>query len=299
MKIGYPCINTTVGCTTNSTFRLSSYSENRLKKTVASNLDCLKNILQYNVSNDILFFRISSDIVPFASHPVCEFSWAKRFSEDLSTLGGYIRKHDIRISMHPDQFVLINSTRQEVNDRSIKELAYQCTVLDRMNLDSTAKVQLHVGGVYGDKQGAMLRFTKNYDSLPEAIKRRLVIENDHRLFSVEDCFRIAETVNIPVLFDVFHHSCLNHDESVREAVQKCMMTWRTRDGVLMVDYSNQKRKARTGVHAWSIDLGQFRSFLKRTKGLDFDIMLEIKDKERSVLKAQKVLNSYWQSGTRR
>ena len=299
MKIGYPCINRTVGCTTNSTFRLSSYSENRLKTTVANNLDCLRKILQYNVSNNILFFRISSDIVPFASHPVCRFNWAKHFSEDLSTLGGYVRKHDIRISMHPDQFVLINSTRQVINDRSIKELAYQCTVLDRMNLDSTAKVQLHVGGVYGDKQSAILRFTKNYDSLPEAMKGRLVIENDHRLFSVEDCFRIVDTVGIPILFDVFHHSCLNHDESVREAVQKCMRTWRTRDGLLMVDYSNQKRKARTGVHAWSIDLGQFRSFLKRTKGLDFDIMLEIKDKERSVLKAQKVLNSYWQSGTRR
>jgi len=291
LKIGYACINETVGCTTNSTFRLASYSEKRLKETVANNLDCLSKILHYNVSNKIHFFRISSDIVPFASHPICRLNWAKHFSDDLSALGRYVRKHDIRISMHPDQFVLINSTRQEVNDRSIKELAYHCRILDCMNLDHTAKIQFHIGGVYGDKQGAMLRFAKNYDSLPDAVKSRLVIENDHRLFSVEDCLRISETVKIPIVFDAFHHTCLNRGESIREALGNCMTTWTGKDGLPIVDYSSQQRNARVGVHAQSIDLGRFRSFLKKTKGLDFDVMLEIKDKERSVLKAQKLLKS--------
>ena len=231
---------------------------------------------------------MSSDLVPFASHPICKFNWAKHFSKDLSTLGGYIRKNDIRISMHPDQFVLINSVRQEVNDRSVRELAYHCRVLDCMNLDHTAKVQLHVGGAYGDKQAAILRFTNNYNSLPEAVKRRLVIENDHRLFSVEDCLRISETVKIPIVFDVFHHTCLNGGESIREALENCMTTWRRRDGLPIVDYSNQQSNASVGVHAQSIDLGRFRSFLEKTKGLDFDIMLEIKDKERSAGEAQKI-----------
>ena len=229
--------------------------------------------------------------MPFASHPICKFDWAKHFSEDLSELGHYIMKHDMRISMHPDQFVLLNSPHRNVNDRSIKELAYHCKVLDHMDLDSTAKVQLHVRGAYGDKQAASFRFTKNYDSLSEAIKSRLVIENDHRLFSVEDCLRISDRVKIPVVFDAFHHSCLNRGESVRDALQRCMATWGIKDGSLLVEYSNQQGNARAGVHAWSIDLGRFRSFLKKTKGLDFDVMLEIKDKEKSALKARKVLHN--------
>jgi len=231
---------------------------------------------------------MSSDLVPFASHPICKFNWAKHFSKDLSTLSGYIRKNDIRISMHPDQFVLINSPRRAVNIRSINELVYHCRVLDCMNLDHTAKVQLHVGGAYGDKQAAILRFTNNYNSLPETVKRRLVIENDHRLFSVEDCLRISETVNLPIVFDVFHHTCLNRGESIREALENCMTTWTRKDGLPIVDYSNQQSNASLGVHAQSIDLGRFRSFLEETKSLDFDIMLEIKDKERSAREAQKI-----------
>jgi len=292
LKIGYPCINRSIGCTSNSTFRLSSYSNKRFKVTVASNLECLRKILRYNVANGLLFFRIGSDLVPFASHPICKFNWAKHFSEDLSELGHYIRKREVRISMHPDQFVLLNSPRQKVNDRSIKELAYHCRVLDIMDLDETAKVQLHVGGAYGDKQAAILRFNDNYDSLPENIRERLVIENDHRLFSVEDCLGIADTVGIPVVFDTLHHSCLNSGKSAREALQKCMRAWRTADGLPMVDYSSQRNKSKAGVHAWSIDLGQFRSFLNRTRGLNFDVMLEIKDKEKSALKARKALDNH-------
>ena len=68
-----------------------------------------------------------------------------------------------------------------------------------------------------------------------------------------------------------------------------MTTWTRRDGLPIVDYSSQRRNARVGVHAQSIDLGRFGSFLKKTKGLDFDVMLEIKDKEKSVLKVQKIL----------
>ncbi len=285
MRLGYPCINRSIGCTANSTFRLASYSKENLLIKVKNNLNCLAKILEYNVKNNLLFFRISSDLVPFASHPICKVDWAKHFAKEFKQIGTYIKKYKIRISMHPDQFVLINSPRRIIVQRSIKELEYHCKVLDKMGLDSTAKVQIHVGGVYGDRVKAIDRFIAEYELLPVSIKKRLVIENDHISYSLKDCISINQRIGIPVLFDIFHHQCLNNGESVLEALRLAKKTWQKKDGLVMIDYSSQKPNSKKGTHAEHINLKHFKQFIKKTKGIDFDIMLEIKDKEKSALKA--------------
>ena len=190
MKIGYPCINRTLGCKGDRTFRLKSYSERRLIDTVTNNLDCLSDILKFNLKHHLLFFRITSDLVPFASHPVCQFDWLSYFKDQLTSIGAYIRSHDIRISMHPGQYTVLNSQDSEILARSIKELQYHVDVLDALELDASAKIQIHVGGVYGDKDGSIQRFIERYCSLDEAIRRRLVIENDDRSYTVDDCMKI-------------------------------------------------------------------------------------------------------------
>ena len=120
MRIGYPCINLTIECRGNRTFRLKSYSEERLIGTVRNNLDCLLAILQYNVEHHILFFRITSDLIPFASHPVCDFGWPSYFEKDLRAIGNYIISNNIRISMHPGQYTILNSPNDGVLEASIK-----------------------------------------------------------------------------------------------------------------------------------------------------------------------------------
>jgi len=262
MKIGYPCINRSIGCTAGGTFRLASYSKEKLIAAVKNNLFCLSKILEYNVSNDLLFFRISSDLVPFASHPICRFNWASYFKQEFQKLGEYIKENEIRISMHPDQFVLINSLDKKIVEKSIKELEYQCKVLDVMNLNNTAKVQVHVGGVYGNKEKSIERFIKNYNSLPETIKKRVAIENDDRSYSLKDCLYIHKAVGIPVIFDVFHHECLNNGEPLRDAVIAAKKTWDKNDGFLMVDYSSQKKGKRKGTHAESINIKSFKEFFR-------------------------------------
>jgi len=285
MKLGYPCINRRIGCTANSTFRLSSYSDAMLIRKVDNNLTCLHRILEYNVSHNLLFFRISSDLIPFAGHPICRFNWKAHFKTQFMALGTYIKTHNIRISMHPDQFVVINSTREDIVKKSVDELKWHCEVLDLMELDDTAKVQIHVGGVYGDRKSAVERFVKNYNRLPDLIKRRLVIENDERLYSLRDCILISKQIDIPVIFDSFHHSCLNNNETPLAALTEAATTWRTQDGVLMTDYSSQQPNSRPGRHAEHLDIEHFRDYINDTIGNDFDIMLEIKDKEASALKA--------------
>ncbi|MDO9035238.1 MAG: UV DNA damage repair endonuclease UvsE [Methanoregula sp.] len=281
MRIGYPCINRSIGCTSSHSFRLSSYTEERLKETVKENLTCLKKILEYNREHGMLFFRITSDLVPFASHPVCTFPWQVHFAKEFKQIGKFIRQHGFRISMHPDQFVLLNAPDTNVFQRSIADLVYQTQVLDLMGLDTTAKIQIHIGGIYGDKPASMGRFSEKYKLLDPAIKNRLVIENDERLYTINDCLAIHERTGIPVIGDFFHHALNNCGEQFADLLKPLRVTWKVHDGIPMVDYSSQEPGKRTGAHAEHIVTEDFRQFLYLTRMADFDIMLEIKDKEKS------------------
>jgi UV DNA damage endonuclease len=192
----------------------------------------------------------------------------------------------MRISMHPDQFTLINSLREEIFERSKMELKYHTEVLDLMKLDLSAKVQIHVGGAYNDKQQSMERFVTRFRSLKDSVRRRLVIENDDKLYDVGDCLKLNEKTQIPVLFDAFHHKINNKTQLSDDYFERLVQTWDSnKDGIPMADYSSQKPGGLTIQHADRIDLNDFDLFLKNTERFDFDIMLEIKDKEKSALRA--------------
>ncbi len=289
IKVGYPCINHSIGCKTDSRFKLKNYSKERLLQTVNNNLSCLLKVLNFNLDNNIYFFRISSDTIPFASHPICKVNWKEEFKDIFEQIGKFINKNKIRISMHPDQFVILNTDNRKILKNSIRELIYHCELLDALNLDETAKVQIHVGGVYGNKDLSIKKFILNYKRLPEIIKKRLVIENDDKNYSVKDCLKIYEEIGIPVVFDTLHHEALNNGENIREAMLICFKTWNNKDGMPMIDYSQQEKGKKPGTHSKTINIKKFKSFIEKVKDLNFDMMLEIKDKEKSALKALKIL----------
>ena len=288
MKLGYPCINTTIGCTSSRTFRLKSYSEKRLVETIESNLSCLAKILSFNIKHNLLFFRITSDLIPFASHSICKFNWQRHFEEQFQEIGDLVNNNSVRISMHPDQFTLINSLDTKIFENSVRELVYHAQVLDLMKLDTSAKIQIHVGGVYKDKERSLSRFVERFGKFHKIMKRRLVVENDDSHYNLRDCLRISALTEIPVLFDFFHHQVNSSGETIQEAFELFTKTWKIGDGLPMVDYSSQKAKHRMGSHVDSIDLKEFTMFLENSKPYDFDIMLEIKDKEKSALSAVKI-----------
>lgn len=292
MKIGYPCINHSIVKKTVSTFRLSSYTEERLIQSIRYNLDTLVEILKYNIENNLKFFRISSEIIPFASHSICKFDWKEYFRSDFIKIGRLIKENDIRISMHPDQFVLINAKNQDIVNNSIKELEYHTDILDLMRLDASAKVQIHVGGAYGDREDSKKKFVSNYKNLlSEKVKRRLVIENDDHIYNLTDCVEIHWTTDIPILFDTFHHQCFGDNLPLIHAVQTASDTWyKNRDGIIMIDYSNQEPNKRKGKHSNTLDMKQFKEFVLSITSLDLDIILEVKDKEKSAKNAIKIIN---------
>lgn len=290
MKIGYPCINLSVKEKSNHTFRVASYSHEKLQQTVLKNLLGLERIIDYNIQHGLLFFRITSDLIPLASHPVMDFNWQKQFKHLFTVIGEKIKKAGMRISMHPGQYTLINSPREDVVENSRKELLYHAQVLDLLGLDETAKIQIHIGGVYDDKQNSIKRFIENFFTLDPSVRKRLCIENDERCYSLQDCLLIQKACGISIIFDVLHHACFNNGESLTEALLLASKTWQKKDGILMVDYSSQAKGERTGKHAATIDTQDFLKFLHDAKTIPCDIMLEIKDKEKSALQAKKLLH---------
>lgn len=288
MRLGYPCSNLTLGISASRTFRLASYSDERLIETVTENLEALETILEWNRDHDIRFFRISSATIPFASHPVMSVNWQERFSDHLARIGQFIKRHDMRINVHPGQYILLNSPRTEIVERSVGELAYHADLLDLMNLDATHKIQIHTGGVYGDRDAATVRFIERYQALPDRIRSRLMIENDERQFALADNMRIHDATGVPLLFDIFHHQLFNHGEPLDQALSIVMPTW-DGHGAPMVDYSSQHTERQSGAHTISIALDDFAPVAELLHDREVDVMLEIKDKEASVLKAMAYL----------
>lgn len=288
MRIGYACVNGAVNESASRTFRLASFSDERAIETIASNLRVLRAIIEWNVAHGIGYYRISSGTIPLASHPKMTFDWKTHVAADLREIGDLINRHGIRTNVHPGQYTLINSIKPEVVHASILELHYHADLMDLMGLDDTHKIQLHTGGIYGDKPAAMDRFVEVYGRLDESIRRRLVIENEERHFTLADNLRIHERTGIPLLFDIFHHRLYNNGETLEEALDLVAPTWNGH-GPAMLDYSSQDPEKRFGAHTPTIDLDDFAPVLDILIGRDVDLMLEIKDKEQSALIANRFM----------
>jgi len=295
-RIGYACINTSINATTNKTCRLEHCTEERLRFLISSNLSGLKEVIRWNYNNNIYLYRISSVVIPFASHKVNTIKWWEEFKESLDEIGKMIRKSGMRVSMHPGQYVNINSTTSQIIKNSIKELDWHARFLDTLGLDSTHRLIFHVGGVYGDKTEAIKRFISEYKNIPENIKARLSLENDDKSYTVWDVLEINRETGVPVVFDILHHQVnntgLKKDDDIETVLKLCFATWNNKTGIPKIHYSTQKPGARPGLHANSINIDEFVEFYQKFKDLDFDIMFETKDKEKSVLAAFKRLSVY-------
>ena len=187
--------------------------------------------------------------------------------------------------MHPGQYTTLSSPNEDIIKRTIEDLKYQTQVLDSLGLDSSNKVILHIGGRYDDKQQTMDRFINEYEKLPDNIRNRLVIENDDKIYTVEDVLYISKRTGIPVIFDYLHH-VLNHagdNLDWKSALMKCRKTWRQEDGVQKIHYSQQAKDKRRGSHSLTIDVPEFLKFYNSLPK-PTDVMLEVKDKDISAIK---------------
>lgn len=284
MKIGYACIPMAIDAKTTRSFVLKNFSFDRFYECVKYNLEDLNKILHYNIYNNIHMFRISSDIIPFGSHSINDFSWWKTFHEELEVIGNYIKENNIRVSMHPGQYTVLNSPSEDVVKKSIKDIEYHCLFLDSLGVDYTNKIILHVGGAYNDKISSVKRFKESFKRLSDSSKKRLVLENDERIFNIYEVLELCNSLNLPAVFDNLHHSFNpGKCEDIECVLKSVYDSWTTNDGNMKIHYSDSAIDKRPGAHSAHINIDNFLNFYEKVKGFNPDIMLEVKDKDISAI----------------
>lgn len=288
-QAGYACLN----LDTDSTFRtcrLSNLTLERWQELILVNLSALKEIIEYNRKYHLPMYRISSDLIPFGSTDVIDFDWASHFKTEFHEISELIGDR-MRVSMHPGQYTVLNSPDRNIVDKAIKDLEYHIKVLKLLGATSNNKLVLHIGGVYGDKEAAISRFISEVQQLPSEILDHLVIENDERLFNIEEVIGIGHSAGVPVVFDNLHHE-INQPPGNKESadywITQAAATWKEKDGRQIIHYSEQAPDKRPGAHSDTVGTEEFFRFLRKIQ-TPLDIMLEVKDKNRSAEKIQMVL----------
>ena len=247
------------------------------------NVQDLKKILQWNVAHDINFFRISSDVFPWASEyqlhdlPDYEAMWAA--CEDA---GYYIKANNLRITSHPGPYNKLASPKENVVRNTVRDLEIHAEFFDMLDLPRShwAKINIHVGAAYGNKPVALDTFVKNFHKLPDSIKSRLTVENDDResLYSARELYEDVFTrTGIPIVFDYHHHGFCTGGLTEKEALEISISTWG--DIKPVVHYSESRAeeqkdsKIRPHAHSDYVN-GPVDDY-----GHDLDVMLELKKKE--------------------
>lgn len=202
----------------------------RLRKIAAICLDnaqALMAALIYCRDHGIGGFRINSQILPLKTHPqagydIYQLPGGDDIVKAFRRCGRFSRKHGIRTTFHPDQFIVLNSPDPDVVARSIADLQYHYEVARWVNADV---INLHGGGAYGNKVEALKRLTKVIRTLPKGLKKLLTLENDDRLFTPEDLVPVCDATGVSLVYDIHHHRCLPDGLSAREATELALSTW--------------------------------------------------------------------------
>ncbi|WLR41744.1 UV DNA damage repair endonuclease UvsE [Bacillus carboniphilus] len=283
MKLGYACINTTLP-TKFRTCRLKTIQTEgfqKIKELALHNLQQVVSALNWNVEHGILFYRLSSDLIPFASHPITnEWKWYE--DDDLLEVTEEIRairkKHGLRLSCHPGQYTILNSKREEVVANATLDLQYHSHLMDLVDGED---IILHVGGAYGDKESSKKRLVHAYEKLEEKIKKRLRFENDHHTFHAKDLVDIYEMSGASICFDIHHHNCNPAPENITTLLPIIFSSWTNTPKVHIS--SGQKSKTDPSHHNYILEK-DFIEFMNLLGDQPIDMMFEAKKKEQSVLR---------------
>lgn len=259
-----------------------------LKEKIIQNLKDILTMIDWNETHGIRVFRLSSEMFPHKSNPKVE-NYDFDFAKDLlSEIGFKARSLGHRLTFHPGQYNVVGSPSKEAFQQTLRDLKYHADVLDLMGMGDDSVMVVHGGGMYGDKIATKERWCQQYQTLPENVKRRLVLENCEKCFSIEDCLEISERINIPVVFDTHHYECykllhkFEYFKPPAHYIPLILETWKRR-GIKPKFHVSEQGTGRCGHHSDFIEtIPKYLLEIPKKYETPIDIMIEAKMKEQAI-----------------
>ena len=282
IRLGYACVPVTLPITSSHTFTYTNYkklgdkADKKLDEVIISNFEGLENILKYNIRNDIVFFRMTSELIPLITHPNVTYDFFDKYKDYYKKIGNIIKENNLRVDMHPSNYTVLNSINKDVVDSTINILKNYHKMYQYMEIKS--KLVLHVGSKVNGKRESIKRFIENFNKLDEDIKKLIVLENDDKSFNIRNVLNICEKLNIPMVLDYHHFRINRNNEKIEDYIERIFSTWTTTP---KIHFSSPKDKKNKRGHSDYINSDDFIKFLEKIKftNRDFDVMIEAKQKD--------------------
>ena len=248
---------------------------------VRENLKGLETILRWNAEQGITLFRMGQSVIPFVSHSEFPYDWVEEHDEELSQAGDLARSLNIRLSMHPGQYIQPASLKPEVVERSLVELRSATRILDLIGSPDSVLV-LHMGGGYDDKSTTAARFIETMRPEKDVLKY-LALENDERVWTVAEIVETARALGIPAITDTLHQNLNPGCLTLEEAFDVSLPTWEDRRARPKLHLSSQDPEKQTGAHAYSVDPADWEALVGALGDREADVMVEAKGKEQAII----------------
>jgi UV DNA damage endonuclease len=264
----------------------------KITRIASSNLMNSLRILRHAVASGVHVYRFSSKLLPLYGHELTAvWDYFRYLAKDLEEVGKFVKKNKIRVSFHPDHYTLLNSPSQNIVARSIEDLIRHVQLFEAMGLDPQAKLVIHAGGGYQDKQRSLQRFIANWSLVPDQVRERMTLENDDRTFTAKETVQLCETVGIPMVLDIHHHKCNPAGTELRDLAEPIFNTWQETGLQPKVHISSPKSETDCRSHHELINADDLLPFLDISRELnqDLDVMIEAKNKDEALFQLVKDL----------
>lgn len=292
IRLGYAALSQTLNLTTSRTLTYTNYLKNDIETNIQNidtkikeNFHDLEQIIIYNIKNNFHFYRLTSKLIPLATKEDVKIEYIENYKEYYKKIGDLINNNNMRVDTHPDQYCVLNSVDKKIVDNSISILKYHKNILSAFNIQNP-KIILHVGSSVFGKDKSLTRFKNNFKKLDKELQKMIIIENDDKVFNVNDVLSLCNELKIPMVLDYHHFMCNNNGEKICDLIEKIFNTWNNQKLIPKIHFSSPKSKLKQDFrsHHDYINVDEFITFIEEIKFVnrDFDIMIEAKMKDDAV-----------------
>ena len=289
VRLGYVALSkalddvTTSSTITYTNYINKNYNASKLLEITKGNLEALNEIIKYNIKNNFHFYRLTSKLVPLATHNKVSFDYITPLIDEYKKISKLINENNIRVDTHPDQYAVLNSMDSKIVKNTVEILEYHYKIMDALKIKDKIII-LHVGSSACGKKASITRFINNFNKLQDYIKKCIAVENDDKIYNIKDVLELCHKIKVPMVLDYHHFICNNEGENLKDYLNDIIETWNGRLAKIHFSSPKSKLKKEFRSHNDYINSDDFINFINliKTQDKDIDIMLEAKAKDDAI-----------------